>query len=69
MMSCMITPVSVTSVTFSKCYKSNLEAYSNITQFFENLSLPKYNRKCYRGYKQTFILLKIHTEMVENNTF
>ena len=34
-----------------------------------NLNLPKCNhRKCYRGYKQTFILLKIHAEMVENNT-
>ena len=34
-----------------------------------NLDLPKCNHsKCYRGYKQTFILLKIHAEMVENNT-
>ena len=34
-----------------------------------NLNLPKCNHsKCYRGYNQTFILLKIHAEMVENNT-
>ena len=33
------------------------------------ICLNVYNRKCYRRYKQTFILLKMHAEMVENNTF
>ena len=46
--------------------------YSNITRFFFNLNKywprPKCNRKCYRGYKQTFLLLKIDSEMVENNS-
>ena len=33
--------------------------------------MPKFSRECLRGYtgKQTFILLKIHPEKVENNTF
>ena len=33
------------------------------TQFFDNLDLPKSNRKCCRGYKQIFIrlhLMKTH---------
>ena len=38
------------------------------TWFVENLNLPKCNCKWYRGCKQTFILLKIHAEIVENNT-
>ena len=36
---------------------------------FENFDLPECNRKCYRGYKQTFKLLNIHAGIVENNTF
>ena len=31
--------------------------------------MAKCHRKCYRGYKQAFILLMIHAEMVENNSF
>ena len=36
----------------------------------EKLDLPKCNRKCYRGYEQTFIhLLKIHFEVVGKQPF
>ena len=35
----------------------------------QDLNLPKCNRKCYRGCTQTFVLLKVHAVMVENDTF
>ena len=35
----------------------------------KNFNLPNCNRKCFKGYKQIFILLKIHAEMVDNDTF
>ena len=40
-----------------------------INRYFENSNLPKCNRKCYRGYEQTFMLLKAQAEMIEYNTF
>ena len=36
---------------------------------FDDLNLPKCNRKCYRGYKQKSIPLKIHAEMFETILF
>ena len=45
----------------------SLQQYHTI--FFWQFKLPKCNRTCYRGFKQIFILLKIHAEMVENTLF
>ena len=50
-------------LAFEKVYRLD----EVLHDFFEKLHLPKCNRKCYTVYKQTFILLKIQAEMVENN--